>query len=84
MINQASAASRPSLEPLLMIEDLERLLRVNRRTIARLCKRGQIPPAIKVGNGNRWKMEDIVEAIEQMKHRPSKVGKQASEVVSVS
>ena len=42
------------LEPLLTVPDLERLLQVNRRTIARLCKRGKLPQPFKIGGGLRW------------------------------
>jgi predicted DNA-binding transcriptional regulator AlpA len=48
-----------ALEPLLKMEDLERLLRVDRRTVYRLCKRGLIPRPMKVGQGNRWRQRDI-------------------------
>ena len=51
----ASAA----LEPLLTIADLERLLRVDRRTVRRLWERGQLPPPLKIGGSNRWKKRDI-------------------------
>lgn len=62
--NRAEAA-RATVEPLLTVEDLERLLRVHRRTIARMCKRGELSPPIKIGGGNRWKIEDV----EQMLRR---------------
>jgi predicted DNA-binding transcriptional regulator AlpA len=61
-----------ALEPLLMIEDLERWLRVDRRTVYRLCKRGLIPRPMKVGQGNRWKAEDIAEAIERLRRPVSR------------
>jgi predicted DNA-binding transcriptional regulator AlpA len=51
----ASAA----LEPLLTIADLERLLRVDRRTVRRLWERGQLPPPLKIGGSNRWKKRGI-------------------------
>jgi predicted DNA-binding transcriptional regulator AlpA len=51
--------ARRGLKPLLTIADLERLLRVTRRTIARLCRRGDLPVPIKIGGSNRWKAEDI-------------------------
>jgi predicted DNA-binding transcriptional regulator AlpA len=57
-------AARTPLEPLLTVEDLERLLRVDRRTVARLCKRGQLPRPLKLGGGNRWRSEDIADAID--------------------
>jgi predicted DNA-binding transcriptional regulator AlpA len=63
-------AGRAPLEPLLTIEDLERLLRVNRRTVARLCQRGQLPKPMKLGGSNRWKAEEIAEALEQLR-RPT-------------
>jgi predicted DNA-binding transcriptional regulator AlpA len=64
-----------TLEPLLTVEDLERLLRVDRRTVRRLWKRGQLPQPLKLGGGNRWKAEDIAEALEQLRqrHRPEEL-----------
>ena len=56
--------ARAHLEQLLTVEDLERMLRVDRRTIARLCKKGQLPPPLKLGGGNRWQVQDIEEALE--------------------
>ena len=61
-------AARAHLEPLLTVEDLERILRVDRRTIARLCKKGQLPPPLKLGGSNRWRVKDIAEAIEQLRY----------------
>ena len=43
--NNTTNAARPQLEPLLTIDDLVRLLRVDGRTIRRLWKRGQLPAA---------------------------------------
>lgn len=57
-------SARARLEPLLTVEDLERLLRVDRRTVARLCKQGRLPQPLKVGGGNRWRVDDIVDVIE--------------------
>jgi predicted DNA-binding transcriptional regulator AlpA len=68
-INTADSARAP-LEPLLTVEDLERLLRVDRRTVARLCKRGQLPWPLKLGGGNRWRSEDIADALDKLR-RPS-------------
>jgi len=59
--------SARALEPLLTVEDLERGLRVDRRTVARLCKRGQLPHPLKLGGGNRWKAEDIAAALERLR-----------------
>lgn len=56
--------ARAPLEPLLTVEDLEELLRVDRRTVSRLCKRGLLPPPLKIGSGNRWCVADIAEVIE--------------------
>ncbi len=58
--------ARASLARLLTVEDLEELLRVNRRTIARLCKRGQLPPPLKLGGSNRWRAADIAAAIDSL------------------
>jgi predicted DNA-binding transcriptional regulator AlpA len=57
--------ARAPLEPLLTVEDLERLLRVDRRTIARLCKRGQIPPPLKLGGSNRWRADEIARTLDR-------------------
>jgi len=46
------------LEPLLTTSDLEQLLKVDRRTILRMVKRGDLPKPLKLG-GNRWRKEDI-------------------------
>ena len=74
MITNVTDSAR-SLEPLLTVEDLERLLRVDRRTVARLCKRGQLPQPLKLGGGNRWKAEDIAEALDKLQqgHRREEV-----------
>lgn len=53
-----------SLEPLLTIDDLERLLQVNRRTVSRLCKDGKLPRPFKLGGGNRWRTKDIVDVLD--------------------
>ena len=53
MTNQTNDTARAQLEPLLTVADLERLLRVDRRTVRRLWQRGQLPRPIKVGGGNR-------------------------------
>jgi predicted DNA-binding transcriptional regulator AlpA len=54
------------LEPLLTVFDLERLLRVDKRTVARLVKRGQLPAPLKLGGSNRWRARDIEGALEQL------------------
>jgi predicted DNA-binding transcriptional regulator AlpA len=62
--NCATAARRP-LEPLLTTEDLGRLLRVHARSIARMCKRGELPLPLKIGGQNRWKAETIEQALDR-------------------
>jgi excisionase family DNA binding protein len=57
------------LEPLLTTPDLERLLKVDRRTITRLVKRGELPAPLKLGGSNRWRAEDIHAAIDRLGHR---------------
>jgi len=57
------------LEPLLTTSDLERLLKVDRRTITRLVKRGELPAPLKLGGSNRWRPEDINAAIDRLGHR---------------
>ena len=66
-IKENDVAARAHLQPLLTVEDLEQMLRVDRRTIARLCKKGQLPPPLKLGGSNRWRVKDIAEAIEQLR-----------------
>lgn len=48
-----------SLRPLLTIRDLSKLLKLHRRTIARLCAAGRFPRPMKVGGSSRWKRTDI-------------------------
>jgi predicted DNA-binding transcriptional regulator AlpA len=57
------------LEPLLTTTDLERLLKVDRRTITRLVKRGELPAPLKLGGSNRWRPENINAAIDRLGHR---------------
>jgi predicted DNA-binding transcriptional regulator AlpA len=57
------------LEPLLTTPDLERLLKVDRRTITRLVKRGELPAPLKLGGSNRWRPEDITAAIDRLGRR---------------
>ena len=59
-----NAPARALPEPLLTVEDLERLLRVDARTIRRLWKRGRFPQPLKVGGQNRWRVEDVSAALE--------------------
>lgn len=54
-----SAAMILPFAPLLKIKDLEGILRIDRRTIFRLCHNGQLPPPLRIGGGLRWKAEDI-------------------------
>ena len=63
-IKKTDVAARAHLEPLLTVEDLEQMLRVDRRTIARLCKKGQLPSPLKLGGSNRWRVKDIEDALE--------------------
>jgi predicted DNA-binding transcriptional regulator AlpA len=71
--------ARAPLEPLLTVTDLERILRVDKRTIARLCKRGQLPRPLKIGGSNRWKAEALTAALEGIesgqKREPRLTGK---------
>jgi predicted DNA-binding transcriptional regulator AlpA len=57
------------LEPLLTTRDLQRLLQVDRRTVTRLVKRGELPPPLKLGGCNRWRPEVINDAIDRLGHR---------------
>jgi hypothetical protein len=47
MTETTHVAARALPERLLTVEDLERLLQVDRRTVARLCQRGQLPSPLK-------------------------------------
>ena len=75
MTNIVAESARAFMEPLLTVEDLERLFRVDRRTVARLCQRGQIPPPLKLGGGNRWKANEITEAIDVLDFKRKSAGK---------
>ena len=76
-------AARAHLEPLLTVEDLERMLRVDRRTIARLCKKGQLPPPLKLGGSNRWRAKDIEDALELLHAVSNSAFKTAGALVAV-
>ncbi len=60
-------SARAPLEPLLTVEDLERLLRIDRRTVARLVQRGQLPRPLRLGGQNRWKKEDLADALDVLR-----------------
>ena len=49
---------------MLTVNDLEDLFQISGRTIARLCKRGDLPSPVKVGGSNRWRASEIAEIIE--------------------
>jgi len=66
VIKTAQTPTRSHLAPLLTVEDLERMLRVGRRTVSRLCKRGQLPLPLKVGGQNRWRPDEVNAAINAM------------------
>jgi predicted DNA-binding transcriptional regulator AlpA len=55
----SARATNCGLEPLLTIADLEQLLRVDRRTVSRLCEQGKLPRPIKIGGSNRWTVKAI-------------------------
>ena len=74
--------ARAHLEPLLTVEDLERMLRVDRRTIARLCKKGQLPPPLKLGGSNRWRVQDIEDALELLHAESNSAHKTAGTLVA--
>jgi hypothetical protein len=59
------------------------VVRVDRRTVARLCKRGQLPRPLKIGGGNRWRSGDIADAIDALRHRHCRVDRPAEEPVPV-
>jgi len=71
-------STRVPVDPLLTVGDLERLLQVDKRTVARLCKRGQLPAPVKLGGLNRWRAQAIADAIDRLEHR---VGRKIEPVV---
>jgi predicted DNA-binding transcriptional regulator AlpA len=66
---------------LLTNEDLEGLLKVDRRTIRRLCLKGELPPPLKLGGQNRWRAEDINKAIEGLAVQRDRTGKHEEALV---
>jgi predicted DNA-binding transcriptional regulator AlpA len=60
------APARAQLDPLLRAEDLVRLLQVDRRTVRRLCLKGQLPMPLKVGGSNRWRPDEVNAAIDRL------------------
>ena len=57
--------SKPVLEPLLETADLKSLLRIGSRTLTRFIATGHIPPPLKVGSCNRWRLKDIQAYLER-------------------
>ena len=66
-------------EPLLTTSDLVELLKVDRRTVTRLVKRGELPMPMKLGGSNRWRPEEISAAIDRLSRR---IGRKIEPVVS--
>lgn len=57
---QAVAETGPTLEPMLGVDGLARVLSVSRRTIERLRAAGKLPrPDLRVGKMPRWRAETI-------------------------
>jgi predicted DNA-binding transcriptional regulator AlpA len=56
-IEDSQSANR--IEPTLKIADVERIMRIDRRTIFRLCQLGQFPLPIRIGGSRRWRVQDI-------------------------
>jgi predicted DNA-binding transcriptional regulator AlpA len=69
--NEIKSTLPTALEPLLTIEDLERILRVHRRTISRMCKRGEFPQPMRIGIGMRWRVEDVADVLQRHRDQPS-------------
>jgi predicted DNA-binding transcriptional regulator AlpA len=72
-----------TFEPLLTVEDLERMLRINKRTVARLCKKGQLPEPLKIGGQNRWRIEDISETLDLLVSKRKGAQRREGELVTV-
>lgn len=64
-MKKATARRETHVFPLLTIKDLEHLLRLHRRTIARLCAAGRLPPPMKIGGSRRWKAEEVYGMLER-------------------
>ena len=73
MASFGSAELEVRMQPLLTVTDLEALLRVDKRTIQRLCTAGRLPKPFRVGGQNRWQHSTIAAAIEEME-APMNVG----------
>ena len=81
-IKGTDVVARAHLQSLLTVEDLERMLRVDRRTIARLCKKGQLSPPLKLGGSNRWRAKDIEDALELLLAESNSAHKTAGALVA--
>jgi predicted DNA-binding transcriptional regulator AlpA len=64
------------LEPLLTTSDLEQWFKVDRKTIGRMVKRGDLPTPLKLG-GNRWRVEDIQGVINGLANERDRVNEPA-------
>jgi predicted DNA-binding transcriptional regulator AlpA len=83
MTESINDVSTHAFEPLLTVEDLERMLRINKRTVARLCKKGQLPEPLKIGGQNRWRMEDISETLDLLVSKRKGAQRREGELVTV-
>jgi predicted DNA-binding transcriptional regulator AlpA len=68
----ASQLAALRLEPLLTTADLRALLRVDRRTITRLYKKGVLPRPLLLGGLNRWRPDEVAAAIDRLGVRADK------------
>jgi excisionase family DNA binding protein len=63
--NDTSATHEPARDPdpsplkLLSVREVARLLGCSPRHVYRMVDRGKMPPAVKLGNLNRWSVETI-------------------------
>lgn len=63
-MNQKNHMAVLDLPQTLTRTDLEAILRVSRKTLAKMVANGELPDSVKVGQRDRWLVKDIVQFLE--------------------
>ena len=66
MTKQEQKPVRTDLKPMLKIQDVERLLQIDQRTIRRLWKNGTLPAPLKIGHAIRWQADAIAAVLDSL------------------
>lgn len=62
------------MEELLTIDDLSKLLRIDRKGAYARLEKGQLPPALRIGRSLRWRAEAVRDWLEAQEKEVKKCG----------